>query len=492
MMSKSIPEANVSLSSLLDKPRAERSSSSESSEIDLSYLRASRFTRFYRGVVAQMIFLGALSFVGPAMSDAISNLGGGGLPSPYLANLANSLNYVLSCLMTLLGGPLINKIGIKYSCVIAAIAMPLTGLSYYVTARYGGIWYLLIARMIDGIASGFLYMAETTAMISYPKQSERGFYLAIWSAMRNSGSIIGGGIAFSLNINNSASGGMAPMTYLVFAAFEVTGIIWAVGLSPTKLVRRSDGIKIPIYPSNPWKQEFIALWQYTRKKQTWLIFLPAFYSFFYGGTMGSYLVLRFSVRARAFASLITPTLTVPLVIAYGRLVLDSKRWSQRRRAKIAFIIWVIPQLFSFTWIGIEYVRLGKTKAAFDYAQDTKHWAEAFLPYLIIFMTGYLTQLSLYWIISTFSHDTNSSSRISGLFRSFETMGQAISYGLNSSSHQDPRVGFVINCVILLCIIPCMNMLIQLVPGAPRVKGTGDGIGLLSDASDDELHERKED
>lgn len=88
-----------------------------------------------------------LSFVGPAMSDAISNLGGGGLSTPYLANLANALNYAAGCLMTLFGGPLINKFGIKWSCVIAAITMPLGGSSYYVKARYGIDWYLLFAKV---------------------------------------------------------------------------------------------------------------------------------------------------------------------------------------------------------------------------------------------------------------------------------------------------------------------------------------------------------
>lgn len=38
--------------------------------------------------------------------------------------------------------------------------------------------------------------------------------------------------------------------------------------------------------------------------QTWLIFIPSFYSFFYGGTMGTYLSLHFSVRARALSSLL--------------------------------------------------------------------------------------------------------------------------------------------------------------------------------------------
>jgi len=83
------------------------------------------------------------------MSDAISNLGGGGLSTPYLANLATSLNYAGSCVMTLFGGPLINKTGIKWSCIIAALAMPLAGSGYYVQARFKVDPYLLTARVRD-------------------------------------------------------------------------------------------------------------------------------------------------------------------------------------------------------------------------------------------------------------------------------------------------------------------------------------------------------
>lgn len=88
-----------------------------------------------------------LSFVGPAMSDAITNLGGGGLSSPWLANLANSLSYTMSFFSTIIGGPIINRIGIKWACVIAALTMPLQGSSYYVNARYHNEAYLLAANV---------------------------------------------------------------------------------------------------------------------------------------------------------------------------------------------------------------------------------------------------------------------------------------------------------------------------------------------------------
>lgn len=98
------------------------------------------------------------------MSDAISNLGGGGLSTPYLANLATSISYAASFLVTLFGGPLINKLGIKWSCIIAALAMPLGGSGYYVSARYDVDWYLLFSRVCMPFAWIFelhLFLART-------------------------------------------------------------------------------------------------------------------------------------------------------------------------------------------------------------------------------------------------------------------------------------------------------------------------------------------
>ncbi|TXC06281.1 hypothetical protein FocTR4_00009573 [Fusarium oxysporum f. sp. cubense] len=388
--------------------------------IDYGYLNAPKFTKFYRSVLFQMILLGLLSCVGPAMSDAISNLGGGGLSTPYLANLATSLNYTAGCLLTLFGGPLINKFGIKWSCIIAAVGMPLSGSAYYVCAKYRVNWYLIFAKLRSGV----------------------------WSAMRNSGSVIGGAINLSNNHSDSKAGGVAWSTYLVFIAFECTGLIWAFLLSPTRRVRRRDSSKVPISERASWKHEFTALWRHLQRRKTWLMALPAFYSFFCGGTMGTYLSLHFSVRARALSSLLLPTLSIVMVMAYGK-VLDRTRWSQAKRAWISFACWLIPQTACFIWIGIEYSKFGggKLESALDYE-------------------SYVCQLSLYWILGTFSTDTGSSARSGGLLRAFETAGQTVSYALNSHSGSDARIPFYVHAVILCLTVPCMVFLIRLVPEAP--------------------------
>ncbi|EFX05847.1 membrane protein [Grosmannia clavigera kw1407] len=463
--SKDVSKVSANEAAMETVQRTESNTDTQAIDVDLGYLAGSKWARIYRSVLFQMVMMGALSFVGPAMADAISNLGGGGLSTPYLANLANSVDYASGCVVTLFGGPLINKLTIKWSCLIAAVVFPLSASGYYVSARYSIDWYLLFVKILGGFTSGFLYVAETAAMLSYPHQDDRGLYLGIWSAMRNSGSVIGGAINFGTNYSRSSAGGIAWSTYLIFVGFACTGFIWALLLTQTRQVRRKDGTRVPTAENASWKAEFAALWQHMRRPKTWLVFLPAFYSFFYGGTMGTYLSLHFSVRSRALSSLITPSLTIVMVLAYGRL-LDARSLSQKRRAWIAFVLWAVPQAACFVWIGVEYGKFGRGKYHLDYQLDSRRWAEAYLPYLFIFTTGYWTQLSLYWTLGTFSTDAKSGARTGGLFRAFETAGQAVSYAINSHYGGDPRKPFFVNCALLAVAMPSMVFLIRLVPEQP--------------------------
>lgn len=74
-------------------------------------------------------------------------------------------------------------------------------------------------QVIGGFTNGFLYVGETMAMLSYPHINERGKYLGIWSAMRNSGSVLGGAINYANNYTTSTAGGIAKSTYLIFIGF---------------------------------------------------------------------------------------------------------------------------------------------------------------------------------------------------------------------------------------------------------------------------------
>lgn len=66
---------------------------------------------------------------------------------------------------------------------------------------------------------------------------------------------------------------------------------------------------------------------------------------------------------------------------------------------------------------------------------------------------------------------NANSRTGGLFRAFETAGQAVSYAINSHTGSDARIGFYVNCAVLIITIPCMVGLIKMVPEAPAAVDT---------------------
>jgi hypothetical protein len=97
-------------------------------------------------------------------------------------------------------------------------------------------------------------------------------------------------------------------------------------------------------------------------------------------------------------------------------------------------------------------------------RNTSAWLKSYLPYLILFVTGYWTQLQLYWILGTFSTNVKESSRSGGSFRAFETAGQAISYGLNSGGIS-PQIPFYINAALLVLVVPFIVCLIRTMPEA---------------------------
>lgn len=89
-----------------------------------------------------------------------------------------------------------------------------------------------------------------------------------------------------------------------------------------------------------------------------------------------------------------------------------------------------------------------------------------MPYLIGLSSCYVCQLSIYWTLGTFSTDVKSSSRTGGLFRAFETAGQAISYAINSKSG-DRRISLYVMIALLVLCVPTQIALIRLVPDAPK-------------------------
>lgn len=88
-------------------------------------------------------------------------------------------------------------------------------------------------------------------------------------------------------------------------------------------------------------------------------------------------------------------------------------------------------------------------------------------------------MTLYWILGTFSNEVETSSRAGGVFRAFEVSGQAISYGLSSSSSIGAVIPLYVNIAVLALSVPSMVLLIGKVPEeAAKGRVSDEDMGVL--------------
>ncbi|KAI8293725.1 hypothetical protein K4K56_004116 [Colletotrichum sp. SAR 10_98] len=424
----------------------------------------SKWKRHYRSVAFQMVLLSLLSFSGPSMSNAIGALGGGGLATPYTANTASAVQYSTSILVA-----------------------------------YGIQWYLIFAKAIYGITSAFLYVAEASSMISYPEQNRRGFYINIWVIMRNLGSIIAGAISFGLNIARDGQGGVSANTYSAFLGMECIGLPAAFLLTKTRNVIRSDGWGVPLLPKKTWKQECKLLLAHHFHKRT-LLLIPVYILTYFGdGVWSTYLSLHFSVRARALSAMLGPLVAVVMNALFG-MILDMKSVGSRRKGMIAFWVWTIPTLGMLVWVmvNLKWFDNQPKDLRLDYATQTREWLARWLPYLIYVTNAWMSQTLVYWVLGQFASDVSTNARTGGVFRSWETVGQAISYGINSHVASQ-FIPFGIYFGIFVVAMPLFYMVLLEAPVEDRVLNitTDDGLIVtnavkLQDAAIEEANPPKQD
>ncbi|KAM0421264.1 hypothetical protein ACHAPT_010986 [Fusarium lateritium] len=392
-----------------------------------------RWKRVWQHSLTQMMLLSVQAFCGPAMSDAIAGLGGGGLATPQVSNIATALRYAMLACTCFMGGPIVNKLGVKWALVIGSMSFPVQGSAYYCNSKFGNQWYLILSGVIGGIGTGCWYVAEAGAIMTLAPSGARGKYLALWIVSRNLGQLVGGAINLSKNYQKGVSGGVTPDTYIAFLIIECMALPFAFMITPFERVIRSDGTHIVTAEALSTKQEVRRIAKTMTSRLIVLSSLWALWSFFYSvGCFG----LGF--------------------------ILDAKFLSQRRRAQVGLYTVVILNVGVYIWSIIMQTRFRRNDpGAIDW--DDSLYAPSFLPYFFIQTTGPLSQSYMYWLLSSFAMNAQENVRNGAAFRCIEAIGQAIAYGMNTQTKSDPLVGFCVTFALLGAAILPMIMLVNTTP-----------------------------
>ncbi|KAJ8612789.1 hypothetical protein MRB53_037260 [Persea americana] len=415
---------------------------------------------FFRSVPFQIVIVSLVSFTAPGMWDALGGLGAGGAAEPYAVSAANAIVYGIFGVICIIAAALNNKIGLRYSLAIGAVGYPLYGAALYMNSTNPTTWFLLFGSAVCGVSAAFLWSAQPCIIMGYPSPDQQGFYLAVWQAAKCAGPIVGGAINLALNANTSTPGGIRSTTYIAFIAIMCLGLPLALCLSPPSKVWRRNGSKI-IIEHHSLTAEFRALLSVICSRRLWLL-LPGFViSFFFYGFMSTWLTLYFTVRARAFSSLVTNFAGIISSFAVAAL-LDRQTISIKFRAYIAFSAITFLMLGVWTWIIVLQYDYYNTSSRPVFDWSTNGFGSAYAVMFFLQFTELVLQTFLQWLIGQYILDISSLSHYLGVLFGAEAIGQAVAWILQSQGELNHFITIGLNLgIFVLSIVPTLVLINEL-------------------------------
>lgn len=290
--------------------------------------------RWYRSSMFNACVIGMVGFMAPGLWNAMNSLGAGGAQKPFLINAANALVFGLMGFFCLFGGPIANRIGLKWTLVLGAVGYPVYSAGLYTNNRYGNVWFVLVGAVACGVSAGLFWASEGAVALGYPPPAKRGQYMNIWLVFRTGGPILGGAILLALNHspNQKAKGKVGYQTYLVFIALQCLAVPVGLLLSPPEKVQRSDGSKVKIVQEKSFAAEMRALIAASKRRDI-LLLLPVFWAAYFNQYSGNFQTYYFGLRARCLIGFLTNFSGIISSFLVSTL-LDYKPWPVKKRLNV--------------------------------------------------------------------------------------------------------------------------------------------------------------
>ncbi|KAJ5958820.1 Major facilitator superfamily domain general substrate transporter [Penicillium vulpinum] len=405
---------------------------------------------WYRSTLFNACVIGSAGFTAPGLWNAMNALGAGGAQEPFLINAANALVFGLMGFLCLFGGPIANRLGLRWTLMLGTVGYPLYSAALYTNNVYGNVWFVLVGSAINGLSAGLFWACEGAVALGYPEPTKRGKYMNIWLWFRTGGPLVGGAIVLGLNsaANAHAKGKVGSETYLIFIALQCTALPIAYFLTSPDKVQRTDGSQVKLIVQDSWQAEMKELWKVCRRREIMLL-LPVFWAVYFNMYTGNFKTYYFGVRARALMGFVTyfSTLLASTIISK---FLDYRGLSIRNRLKYSFFYVIVVHITAWVYCWVIQEKYTKNPPTLDWAD--KGFVEGFFVVLLWEFAQQSLQNFLYYFLSTMTDNISELSRLSGILRGQESFSQAVSYGLNSKKWHGGRVPLIVNTILLVLSI----------------------------------------
>ncbi|ANB11461.1 hypothetical protein AWJ20_4273 [Sugiyamaella lignohabitans] len=396
-----------------------------------------QFPAYNQGYV-QMIMVSFVCFLCPGMYNALSGLGGGGLPAQFIKT-ADDSNSALNATFAGLGffsGTIINRIGVKWAISIGGAGYAIYSGSYLCFNHTENKGFVIAAGAILGMCAAMLWASQGIVIMAYSTEEQKGRFVAIFWAIFNVGAVIGSLVPLIQTAGSDQSTAVSDGTYAGFLALMVVGALLALLLMPTSKVVKSDGTKVIIKENPTWWSEIKGLFLVLKVDPHIILLFPLFFTsnWFYTYQFNAVNAARFNIRTRALNELLYWASQIIGALTWG-LLLDVKFAARSVRARyyhgalfvLTMAIWGGGYAFEKTYTRETAVEM----ALLDWSDGRAYVGPMFL-YMFYGMYDAIWQTYAYWLMGSLSNSSRKLALYAGFYKGLQSAGGAVMWRLDSN------------------------------------------------------------
>ncbi|KAG7005387.1 MFS general substrate transporter [Physcia stellaris] len=385
--------------------------------------------------LVQNVIVGIILGLGPGIYVAVTLLGAGGGPAnaTQMVNTANSTLYAVFFLVGWFSGSVVTTFGPRLTLMMGTCGYPVFVGSLWYFTNTAHSWFPIAAGAFLGLCANLLWTAAAYISFTYSTEQNRGSYISMQWGLLSVFSTLGSLIAFGINFN--ASKLQVPISvYIVFIVLMASSFFIALlSIAAPSGVRRADGTSIAYYPHEGFWHELKNQRQLLRDWRLLAMFIPMLGSEVAIIVLSSLNSLYFNIRTRSLNSLMFNVMQIIGAVGIGILLDNRKVPSRRTRGFISIL--VVAIIIVAGWVGLT-VWLYKNPLdplnppLIDWTDE--RFGGFFVLNLIFGINLVIYQVTVQWIIASFTNDPEHLARFAGLVKGVLAGGVAAAFGTEAA------------------------------------------------------------
>ena len=164
-----------------------------------------------------------------------------------MANISNGVLYGVFTFSSIGAGPLLNKIGPRYTLMFGITGYPIYQGAMWYFDKYGQLWYPIFAGAYLGLSAGCLWTTSVFAATAYPEERDKGRWRSIQWSLNVGGAAVGAAVALGVSWKSDSDGGVPHAVYIIFIILQCLSTGIALFVKDPSTLRRSDGTALATF-----------------------------------------------------------------------------------------------------------------------------------------------------------------------------------------------------------------------------------------------------